>query len=257
MEYIIITLASFLGSGLTFFSGFGLGTILVPVFAVFFPIDLAIILTAIIHFLNNIFKLILIGKYANKNTIIRFGITSVIGSIIGAHLLNSIANFKPLFEYSLMNNHFEILPVKTIIGSLIFVFALLDINPRLKNIEINNNYLPFGGFLSGFFGGLSGNQGALRTVFLTKTDLTKESFIATGVVLACLVDISRISVYSKQISQNIYKMDGVLILAATLSAFIGAYLGRKILKKVTVEYVRNIVTWMLITFSVLLIAGII
>lgn len=54
MEYIIVCIVALLGSGLTLFSGFGLGTILVPVFALFFPIDLAIALTAIVHFLNNL-----------------------------------------------------------------------------------------------------------------------------------------------------------------------------------------------------------
>ncbi len=39
-----------------FFSGFGVGTILTPVFIIFFPIDIAIAMTAIVHFLNNVFK---------------------------------------------------------------------------------------------------------------------------------------------------------------------------------------------------------
>ncbi|MEQ3690641.1 MAG: sulfite exporter TauE/SafE family protein, partial [Flavobacterium sp.] len=66
MDYFIICIVSLLGSGLTLFSGFGLGTILLPVFALFFPVEIAITLTAIVHFLNNIFKLVLLGKYADK-----------------------------------------------------------------------------------------------------------------------------------------------------------------------------------------------
>jgi len=50
VEYVIICLAAFLASALTFFSGFGLGTILMPVFALFFPVEVAIGLTAIVHF---------------------------------------------------------------------------------------------------------------------------------------------------------------------------------------------------------------
>ena len=50
MTELIICLVALFGSALTFFSGFGLGTILVPVFALFFPIELAIALTAIVHF---------------------------------------------------------------------------------------------------------------------------------------------------------------------------------------------------------------
>jgi uncharacterized protein len=52
MEYIVVCIASLVASGLTFFSGFGLGTILVPVFTLFFPIEIAIALTAIVIFLN-------------------------------------------------------------------------------------------------------------------------------------------------------------------------------------------------------------
>ena len=43
-----------LASGLTFFSGFGLGTLLLPAFAPFFPVDRAIALTAAVHFLNGL-----------------------------------------------------------------------------------------------------------------------------------------------------------------------------------------------------------
>ena len=52
MELVIIPIVAFLVSVLTFFSGFGLGTILTPAFMLFFPIDLAIGLTGIVHFLN-------------------------------------------------------------------------------------------------------------------------------------------------------------------------------------------------------------
>ena len=59
MEIILICLAAFLASLLTFFSGFGLGTILMPVFALFFPLEMAIALTGVVHLLNNLFKMYL------------------------------------------------------------------------------------------------------------------------------------------------------------------------------------------------------
>lgn len=46
MELIIICLVAFITAILTFFSGFGLGTILMPVFAIFFPVEIAIALGA-------------------------------------------------------------------------------------------------------------------------------------------------------------------------------------------------------------------
>lgn len=45
MEIIIICLAAFFTAVLTFFSGFGLRTVLAPVFSIFFPVDVAIALT--------------------------------------------------------------------------------------------------------------------------------------------------------------------------------------------------------------------
>ena len=60
MEILIISLVTFLAAILTFFSGFGLGTILTFVMMFYFPVELAIALTGIIHFSNNIFKHIII-----------------------------------------------------------------------------------------------------------------------------------------------------------------------------------------------------
>ena len=49
--------------------------------------------------------------------------------------------------------------------------------------------------LSVFFGGLSGHQGALRSLFLLRAGLPKEGCIATGIAASVLIDISRLSAY--------------------------------------------------------------
>ena len=257
MEYFIICLVAFLGSGLTLFSGFGLGTILVPVFAIFFPIEIAIALTAIVHFLNNIFKLALLGKYADKGVILRFGIPSVFAALLGAYVLAILTKVEPLATYQLNSSIFEITMIKLTIAVLLILFALFDLVPRLAHLQFDKKYLPLGGLLSGFFGGLSGNQGALRSAFLIRANLTKETFIASGVVIACLIDISRLIVYSKQIIKIEEPFNYPLITAATLSAFAGAYIGNRQLKKVTIKTVQYIVGIMLFVFALLLAFGII
>jgi uncharacterized protein len=256
MDYFIICLVALIGSALTLFSGFGLGTILLPVFGLFFPIEMAIALTAIVHFLNNLFKLGLVGKHADKAVVLQFGIPSIIAAFLGAYLLTRILELPPIFTYSLGSKVLNIMPMKLIIGLLLIFFALFDILPRFKNLQFSRKYLPLGGFLSGFFGGLSGHQGALRSAFLIRANLTKEAFIATGVVIACMIDISRLSIYSKQIFQSKDEFNYTLIAAATLSAFLGAYLGNKLLKKVTIDLIQYIVAAMIFVFAVLLIMGI-
>jgi uncharacterized membrane protein YfcA len=84
MGILFICLAAFFASLLTFFSGFGLGTILMPVFALFFPIEMAISLTGVVHLLNNFFKMYLVGKEANWRIVLKFGTPAVVSALIGA-----------------------------------------------------------------------------------------------------------------------------------------------------------------------------
>lgn len=256
IEYITICLFSLLGSGLTFFSGFGLGTILVPIFALFFPLELAISLTAVVHFLNNLFKLYLVGKNANRNIVLKFGIPAIVAAFIGAYVLTIISGMEPVLRYSVFGLNGNVTFPKLIIGALLAFFALFDVIPKLSKLEFNQKYIPLGGLLSGFFGGLSGNQGALRSAFLIRADLSKEQFIATGVMIAVLIDISRLGMYSSDLVKHQNELDYLLLTMAVLSAFLGAYAGNKLLKKVTVRFLQNFVAIMLLLFSVLLMLGI-
>ena len=149
------------------------------------------------------------------------------------------------------------MPVKFVIAIILLFFALVELIPQLSQMQFDKKYLPLGGFLTGFFGGLSGNQGALRSAFLIRANLSKEAFIATGVVLACLIDITRLSVYASQILKLSNQLNIGLIVSATLSAFAGAYFGSKLLKKITVRQIQVLVAAMLMLFSILLLMGII
>jgi uncharacterized membrane protein YfcA len=71
MEILLISIVAFFVAILTFFSGFGLGTLLTPVMMLFFPVEVAIALTGMVHFSNNIFKLVLVGKKVNKEVLLR------------------------------------------------------------------------------------------------------------------------------------------------------------------------------------------
>ncbi|HOP05406.1 MAG TPA: sulfite exporter TauE/SafE family protein [Tenuifilaceae bacterium] len=256
MEIVVIVIVAFLTAILTFFSGFGLGTILTPVFMIFFPVDLAIALTGVVHFFNNIFKIILVGKNADKTVIIRFGIPAVAASFIGAWLLLHIPDTSPLFAYTMFGKTFEVYPVKLIISILLIIFASMDLIPFFTKLQFGREKLPLGGALSGFFGGLSGNQGALRSAFLIKAGLTKEAFIGTAVVVSTFVDFTRLSVYATRFLKSGLTENISLVVYATLGAIAGAYFGKKLLKKVTIRYIQILVAVMLIIISLALGTGI-
>ncbi|MDP2300926.1 MAG: sulfite exporter TauE/SafE family protein [Ignavibacteria bacterium] len=257
MEIIIISIAAFVTAILTFFSGFGLGTILTPVFIIFFPVDLAIALTGIVHFFNNIFKLFLVGKKADKKVLISFGLPAVIAAILGSWLLLQISDLEPIFTYVVLGSTFDVSPVKLIISILLIGFALIDLIPYFSNVQFDKNKLPFGGFLSGFFGGLSGNQGAFRSAFLIKAGLSKESFIATAVVVSTFVDFTRLSVYATRFTKVGIQENILLIVIATTAAILGAFIGNKLLKKITLKFIQILVAYMLILLSIALGAGLI
>ena len=114
-----------------------------------------------------------------------------------------------------------------------------------------------GGVLSGFFGGLTGIQGAIRSAFLIKSGLSKEAYIATGVIIASLVDFTRLFVYASRFKEANLHEHWILILSATLSAIIGAIIGNKLLKKITFRFVQVLVAIMLFLIALGLGAGII
>jgi uncharacterized protein len=175
---------------------------------------------------------------------------------MGALLLGWLSGMSPLFNYVVFGKHLQVLPLKFIIGSLILGFVFLELSPTFSAITLDKKYLPYGGMISGFFGGLSGHQGAFRSMFLIKAGLTKEQFVATSVVLAVMVDLSRMLVYGWDIANQPQNINWLLVIAASLSAFSGAYFGAKLLKKLTIKAVQLAVSSLLVVIAVGLIGGV-
>jgi len=260
MEYATLPLicaAALIASALTFFSGFGLGTLLMPAFAIFFPVEQAIALTAVVHFLNGLFKVFLIGKHADWRIVAWFGGPAILFSLLGAWMLQLLTQYESLHEYVLRGHTFQITPVKLVVGLLLVVFTLLELLPVFQQLTFGPRVLPVGGALSGFFGGLSGHQGALRTAFLSKAGLSKEAFLGTGVVIACLIDISRLGVYSRRFLAQYEQLDYSLLAAAVVAAFLGSLIGNRYLKKMTLTALQRIVAASLFIFGVALAAGLV
>ena len=256
-EIVVISLAAFFTAILTFFSGFGLGTILMPVFALFFPVDIAIALTGVVHFTNNVFKMALVGRKADKTVLFRFGMPAILASFAGAWLLLRLSDMPSLYAYEMWGSEFEVTPLKLIIAVLLMFFSLFEIMPQARRIQFGKSKLMLGGALSGFFGGLAGIQGALRSAFLIKSGLSKEAYIATGVIIASLVDITRLSVYASRFTASGLSQNTWLLVSATLAAIAGALTGRLLLHKITLGFIQVLVTVMLVLIALALALGLI
>lgn len=259
MDFAIIALAAFIASGLTLYSGFGLGTVLLPAFALFMPAPAAVAATGAVHLLNNLFKGGLVGRLADWPIVWRFGLPAIPAAILGAFLLGRLSGF-PAFHWQAFGYAFAPSASGVVIGALMIAFALLEVQPWFQKLSAPPRLMPLGGALTGFIGGLTGQQGALRSMFLLKSGLDPQRFIATGVMIAVLIDISRLPTYAASFAAGALDLaprELALIGVGTLSAFVGAWLGARYLKKATIGVVRALVATFMLVIGAGLILGVI
>ena len=256
----MIAIVAALASALTLYSGFGLGTVLLPAFALFLPAPLAVAATGIVHLLNNLFKGTLLHKRADWATVLKFGLPAVPAAMAGAWLLALLGNTSALFEWSAFGHRFGPTGAGLAVGLLMILFAVLELQRWFQKLKAPPALMPLGGLMTGFFGGLTGQQGALRSIFLLQSGLSADRFIATGVMIAILVDLSRLTTYAASFrgaGLDIAGREGLLIVAGTLSAFLGAYLATRHLDKVTIGAVRYSVASLMLAIGVALAAGVV
>ena len=260
MDYLVVCAAALLVAALTLFSGFGVGTLLMPVFALFFPVEIAIAATAVVHLANNLFKLAVVGRYADWRVVALFALPAFLAAPVGSWLLLSFADGPSWRSYEIGPLSGEIEPVKLVIGLLIVSFAFFDLLPAFQGRAVApRRYLPVGGALSGFFGGFSGHQGALRSAFLIKCGLERDAFIGTSAVCAVAVDLARLIVYGTGLwaGADLAGQPHLLglVAAASAAALAGSLVAARLRKKVTIRFVQTLVGVMLIVVGLSLAAG--
>jgi hypothetical protein len=198
-----------------------------------------------------------LGRHADINTVLKFGIPAILAAYLGAILLVkfSSSNYE-IFSYAISRKKCSVTFLKLLICCLLIIFALIDKFPFAKRLEIGSKWLWLGGIMSGFFGGLSGNQGALRAAFLSKLKLSKEQFIATTAVVSTLVDVTRIPLYNLVSIFNLTSLDIKGLAMITLAAMLGSLVGNIFLKKITNQAIAQWTTIFIVFVALLLGLGV-
>jgi len=256
----MIALAAAAASLATLISGFGLSTALVPVFAIYFPLPLAISAVAVVHLFNSLFKVRIMRRDIDWPVALRFGLPAAVAALLGATLLGALGEAESIARYSIGTTGYQITPLKVVVGGVILALVALELSPRATTLRISPSALPVGGLLSGFFGGLTGNQGVLRSAFLLQLHLSPARFAATGAAGAAFVDLARLAVYGTGASAAVLESDGPLrdaLLVATLAAFAGALGGRKLVRVISGTLLRRIVAASMLIVATLMVAGIV
>jgi len=235
INILIPILAAFLSAALTLMTGFGLGTILTPVFLIFYDVKIAILIVAVVHLLNNLLKISLFSRHISIDILKRFGSLTLIGAFIGAF-------FQGKMDSSV---------VKILLGIALIFLGLKDVSGFGEKLRLPQKIDFIGGFLSGLLGGFVGNQGAVRSAYLLNYNIPKETFVATAAVIASIVDVTRIPVYIFS-NRDALTDNGLLLIIMTASAFAGTFAGNKFLKKTSLKTFKTYVAVMIIIIGALL-----
>ena len=204
-------------------SWFGSSSILLPIAHQFFDYKNAIILIAIYHIFWNTSRLVLTYKHLDKKIFLLFGLPSVIATILGASLVESI---DPNY-------------LKLALGILLSIFALYLLWEPQFHIEPTPLFGRVGWFLSWFTAGIIWTGGVLRWAFMTLFGLSKERYIATIASIAILVDVTRIPIY---FWQGFLAGEYLIYIPLLLFiAFIGSFIGRMIVKRLSSQLLRKII----------------
>jgi uncharacterized membrane protein YfcA len=247
MLFLAIAVIGFFASLIAFFSGFGLGTVLLPVFAIFLSPTTAVIAVAIVHGATSLLRTILLRKHVDFEVTTRFGIPAMISALIGATLLSLITGWPAFFHYEIFHIKAQISVVKLLLSLLIAGFALHEIWPKsLSKKPPTNKDLTRGGLISGFFGGLSGHQGAFRSSVLTTFLHSSSKFVSTNAAIGLMVDLARLITYAFFLWLGTYKIDYqskafFLVASGIIGSFIGTLIGKKFIKHISMNFIRYLV----------------
>ncbi|DAC37754.1 MAG: hypothetical protein CMA96_00955 [Euryarchaeota archaeon] len=221
-ELLLVAIGSFLAAALTVPAGFGLSTILTPLVLLLMGPHEAVAVVAVVHGAHNAGKFAALRESVDFEAFRRYGVWLVLGAILGAALQNEVPQ-KPLLA---------------LIGAFLVSLPLLSMSEGWTGYRIPEANDSLGGFGSGFMGGLTGHQGALRAMFLTRRLPDKMTYAATASVLALCVDLSRVPVYLlfryDEMSQH-----AALTLVLVISALIGVRVGKTWLERLKSEWIHR------------------
>ena len=110
----------------------------------------------------------------------------------------------------------------------------------------------FGGGLSGFFAGMFGVGGAIRSAFLSAFDLPKAIFIATAGAIGLLVDSTRIITYFTGGATLPRELWYGLILFIPVS-YLGAQIAKKVIDRIPQNKFRIVIAVFLLAIGIKLI----
>jgi len=211
IEVVLIVLLLMITTGISTITGFGTSTISIPILLNFFPFHQTLLFVGIIHLAGTIGKMILFKHGFSRNLLIKLAVPGVIASFIGAQTTFLISSQV----------------ASSLLGGFLIVYVSLILAYPAHKLPQTLPVTIAGATCSGFFAGLFGLGGAIRSAFLSAFDFKKSTYLFTTNFAAFLIDIARLSTY---ISGGM--SISTILWWATLFSIPGSLLGAFFAKKI-------------------------
>ncbi len=232
-HWLLLAFAGIVAGAIAAISGFGIGSILTPLFAAGLGTKLAVALVSIPHLIGTSLRFAVIRQHVNRHVLWTFGITGAIGGLLGALLhiwLRSV-----LLGY--------------VLGVLLVFAGIMGITGLAARMRFGRGGGWVAGALSGMFGGLVGNQGGIRSAALLGFNLQRDEFVATATAIALLVDGFRMPVYAVLQYRPVFQQ-WPLVTIATAGVVAGTLSGQWMLSRIPQDVFRMIVACVILALGI-------
>ena len=235
----LVFCAGLFGGGVASVAGFGIGSLLTPAIALTTGTKVAVAAVSIPHAIGTSLRLWRFRREVDWTIVRRFGITSAAGGLTGA-VLNTWATSRAL---------------ELVFGSLLVLAGASQVTEYAKRWQLRGALAWLGGALSGFFGGLVGNQGGIRTAAMLGFEIDKRQFVATTTAVALLIDLARVPVYLAVETERLTRL-WPTIAVATIGVVAGTLAGEQLLDRVPEQRFRQVVGMLLLLLGTSFLIGI-
>lgn len=221
---MLVALAGAAAGAIASIAGFGIGSLLTPLLARDLGMRVAVAAVSLPHLCGTALRFWHLRSHVNRRVLGSFGVMSAAGGLTGALLHAQVSN--PLLG--------------VVFGSLLIVAGALELTGLARRIRFGRRAAWIAGGLSGFFGGLVGNQGGIRSAGLLGFDVPKQDFVATATAIALVVDAARVPVYLAVETRAILSAWPVVIVA-TAGVLAGTVVGTRLLRWIPERGFRRLV----------------
>src|SRR5687768_976813 len=232
MFELIVFAAAVAAGAIASVAGFGIGSVLTPLLAVRVGTQLAVAAVSIPHFFATALRFWRLRAQVDRRILVSFGIPSALGGLSGA-LLHSVAASRVL---------------SIVFGAILIFVGLSELTGLSRRMRFGRTTAWIAGALSGFLGGLVGNQGGIRSGALLGFDIRKTAFVGTATAVGLVVDIVRMPAYFITQGADIARIWS-LVAVSTAGAVTGTLVGVPLLRRVPEPIFRRLVAILLLVLG--------